>query len=135
MKTYSELIKLKTFEERLEYLIKANKIGDPTFGGNRYVNQIFYKSPIWKATRDKIIIRDHGCDLGIEGLEIYDRILIHHINPIDYDDLLEMNPNVLDPENLITTSFDTHNLIHYGSFEKVSTLDGMRRPNDTIPWR
>lgn len=135
IRTYSELITLPTFEERFEYLRLGGKVGAETFGFDRYLNQIFYKSDKWLSVRDKVIIRDNGCDLGIEGREIYGRILVHHINPITMDDIVNHSSWILDPEYLITTVKNTHDAIHY-SDESLLIKDPIeRRKNDTCPWR
>lgn len=134
IRSYSELIKLQDFNSRLEYLFIGDMIGRETFGNSRWLNQKFYTSSEWLRTRDNIIIRDKGCDLGIEGCELSKRnIIVHHINPITEEDLLYMRPNVFDPENLISTSRRTHNQIHYGILEKQVLIE--RSPNDTCPWR
>lgn len=135
IRTYSELITLPTFEERFEYLRLGGKVGAETFGFDRYLNQIFYKSDKWLSVRDKVIIRDNGCDLGIEGREIYGRILVHHMNPITMDDIVNHSSWILDPEYLITTVKNTHDAIHY-SDENLLIKDPIeRRKNDTCPWR
>lgn len=134
IKTYSELIKLDNYNDRLEYLYIGDKIGNQTFGNNRWINQRFYTSAEWQATRDKIIIRDLGCDLGVEGCELRNgNIIVHHINPITEDDLINMRPIVFDPENLICTSRKTHNHIHYGIQQDNVYVE--RTPNDTCPWK
>ena len=140
IKTYSELITIPTFEERFEYLKLDGQVGVETFGFNRYLNQAFYKSDEWLSIRDYVITRDNGCDLGMEGYEIYGQILIHHINPITIDDVLNLNPCLTDLENLICVTNTTHNMIHYGLY-KNSTIGGSliygadRKPNDTCPWK
>lgn len=135
IRSYSELITLPTFEERFEYLRLGGKVGAETFGFDRYLNQIFYKSDKWLSVRDKVIIRDNGCDLGIEGREIYGRILVHHMNPITMDDIVNHSSWILDPEYLITTVKNTHDAIHY-SDENLLIKDPIeRRKNDTCPWR
>ena len=135
IRTYSELIKLPTFEERFEYLKLSGTVGEDTFGWDRYLNQVFYKTPMWRRTRDKIIVRDCGCDLGISDREIYDRIYIHHMNPIAFDDIVNNTEYLTNPEYLICTSFDTHNAIHYGNAESIVRMPCERRANDTCPWR
>ena len=135
IKTYSELITIPTFEERFEYLKLDGQVGVETFGFNRYLNQAFYKSDEWLSIRDYIITRDNGCDLGMEGYEIYGRILIHHINPITKDDIIQRNRILLDPENLITTVKRTHDAIHYGDSNLLMKAPIERRKNDTCPWR
>ena len=134
-KTYSELIKLETFEDRFQYLRLDGIVGEETFGFDRYLNQFLYKSDEWKLCRRDIIIRDNGCDLGCEGFEVYGRILIHHINPITVDDIVNRNPKVFDPENLILTSHNTHQAIHYGNEDLLILAPIERSKNDTSPWR
>ena len=135
IKTYSELITIPTFEERFEYLKLDGQVGVETFGFNRYLNQAFYKSDEWLSIRDYVITRDNGCDLGMEGYEIYGRILIHHINPITKDDIIQRSRILLDPENLITTVKRTHDAIHYGDSNLLMKAPIERRKNDTCPWR
>lgn len=135
IKTYSELITLPTFEERYRYLRLSGNVGEETFGFDRYLNQMFYRSQRWKEVRDFVIIRDNGCDLGVEGYEIYGRILIHHMNPITLRDIEYETEFLLDPEYLITTVHNTHNAIHYGDESLLITAPVERRPNDTCPWR
>lgn len=135
IRTYSELIRISTFEERFHYLKLNGVIGTDTFGFDRYLNQLFYKSDEWKSLRNEIIIRDNGCDLGVEGYEIYSRILIHHMNPITIDDILEHSDFLLNPEYLITTRLSTHNAVHYGDEKLLNKALVERRPNDTCPWR
>ena len=135
IKTYSELITIPTFEERFEYLKLDGQVGVETFGFNRYLNQAFYKSDEWLSIRDYVITRDNGCDLGMEGYEIYGRILIHHINPITKDDIVQRSRILLDPENLITTVKRTHDAIHYGDSNLLMRAPIERRKNDTCPWR
>lgn len=134
-RTYSELIKLKTFEERFEYLKLSGAVGKDTFGFDRYLNQKFYRTPEWKKIRDYVIVRDGGCDLGIHDRDIYDRIIIHHMNPITVTDICSHSDQILDPEQLICTSFRTHNAIHYGDISLVNQKPVERTPNDTCPWR
>ena len=134
-KTYTEMCSLPTFEERFRYLQLNGAVGSATFGGARYLNQALYKSDLWKRTKRKIILRDNGCDLGIEGREIMDNVYVHHINPITPEDIINRNPIVFDPENLVTVSLNTHNAIHYGSEDILFKLPEERRPNDTCPWR
>lgn len=135
MRTYSELVLLPTFKERFEYLKLSSVVGKDTFGFDRYLNQQFYRTPVWKKVRDTVIIRDNGCDLGVEGYEIYDRILIHHMNPITADDIIKHSDWILDPNQLICTSFRTHNAIHYGDISLIDKQPTIRKPNDTCPWR
>lgn len=135
IRTYSELVLLPTFEERFEYLKLDGCVGESTFGSKRYLNQILYKTNRWLSLRDKIIIRDNGCDLGIPGREIFGRILVHHIDPITIDDILNENPKVFDPDNLIAVSHITHEAIHYGSADLLMRDPVERRANDTCPWK
>jgi len=137
IKTYSELIKYKTYEDRLKYLAIGNGVGDETFGAQRYLNQEFYRSEFWKRIRRQVIFRDDGCDLGLESEPIYGRPLIHHINPITIDDILERSPLATNSEYLITVSHDTHNAIHYGDVEGylMGRVPASRYPNDTCPWK
>ena len=135
IKTYSELILLPTFEERYRYLRLSGRIGDETFGFDRYLNQVFYRSQKWKSVRDFVIVRDNGCDLGVEGHEIHGRIIIHHMNPITLEDIERESEFLLDPEFLITTIHNTHNAIHYGDESLLIQAPIERRKNDTCPWR
>lgn len=135
IRTYSELIKLQTFEERYRYLKLGGKVGEETFGFDRYLNQAFYRSKEWKSIRDKIIVRDNGCDLGIEGREIFGRIIIHHMNPVTVQDIIDQTDYLLNPEYLITTVKNTHDAIHYGSESLLITIPKERTKNDTCPWR
>lgn len=135
IRTYSELITLPTFNDRFQYLKLNGQVGESTFGFDRYLNQLFYKSDEWLRLRDQIIIRDNGCDLGIEGREIHGRILIHHMNPIRKEDILNRSRYLLDPEFLICTVKRTHDAIHYGDENLLLTIPKERRKNDTCPWR
>lgn len=135
IRTYSELITLPTFEERFQYLKLNGQVGKSTFGFDRHLNQLFYKSDEWLRLRDQIIIRDNGCDLGVEGREIHGRILIHHMNPIRKEDILNRSRYLLDPEFLICTVKRTHDAIHYGDENLLLTIPKERRKNDTCPWR
>ena len=135
IKTYSELIKLKTFEERYEYLRLGGIVGKETFGFDRYLNQTFYKTDEWLSIRDHVIVRDNGCDLGIEGREIHSRILVHHMNPITKEDILSRSEYLLNPEYLICTIKSTHDAIHYGDEDLLTTIPVERRKNDTCPWK
>ncbi len=135
IRTYSELITLPTFMERYKYLQIGGTVGADTFGFDRYLNQAFYKSEEWKSIRRHVIIRDCGCDLGIEGREIHERILIHHINPISEEDILDRSDLLLNPEYLISTSHRTHNAIHYGDDSILIDMPLERRKNDTCPWK
>lgn len=135
IKTYSELVRLHTFEERFEYLKLKGSVGKDTFGHNRYLNQVFYTSQEWRRLRDEIIIRDNGCDLGIEGREIGSKIYIHHLNPLGANDILTHSEYLMNPEYLICTSFETHNAIHYGDINLLPRDPIERKRNDTCPWR
>lgn len=135
IRTYSELITLPTFEERFDYLKLDGRVGEATFGSKRYLNQILYKTARWLSRRDSIIIRDNGCDLGVPGREIRGRILVHHIDPITIEDVLNENPKVFDPENLITIADMTHNAVHYSNSDILIKDPIERRMNDTCPWR
>lgn len=136
-KSYSELVKLPTYEDRLKYLSLKGNVGDMTFGGHRYLNQKFYSSKEWKDCRRKVLLRDKCCDLACEDREIYRGAIVHHINPITIKDIVMRSKEVLDPENLITVSRRTHELITYGREEDVSSksLPMERAKNDTCPWR
>ena len=136
IRTYSELITLPSFEERYEYLRLFGKVGQETFGFDRYLNQAFYQGdPEWKRVRDKVIIRDNGCDLGIDGREIYGKILVHHMNPITKEDILTRSIMLLNPEYLICVTKQTHDAIHYGDSNLLMKDPIERKPNDTCPWR
>lgn len=135
IKTYSELITIPTFEERYRYLRLTGRVGEETFGFDRYLNQIFYNSREWKDIRDYVIVRDGGCDLGIEDREILGKILIHHMNPIRQEDILRRSKFLLDPEYLISTVHNTHNAIHYGDESLLILAPIERTKNDTCPWR
>lgn len=136
IKSYSEMIRLNTFLERFEYLKLKGKVGDETFGYSRYLNQHFYHTREWKNVRDQVIIRDNGCDLAVFDREIRDRILIHHINPITEEDILDRNPLVFDLDNLVCVSKLTHDAIHYGDSNLLpSDTIVIRTKNDTCPWR
>ena len=136
IRSYSELIKLPTFEERFEYLRLSAIVGDPTFGYERFLNQVFYRSPEWKRIRNEVIRRDDGCDLAIEDRPIADRIEIHHIVPITSDDLENNGDLLYDLNNLVCTSPNTHKAIHYGDMSLITRSEPIvRRPNDTCPWK
>ena len=134
-KTYSELITIPTFSERLRYLLLDGTVAAPTFGENRYLNQQLYRSQDWQRVRRQVIIRDCGNDLGVEGYSIANGILIHHINPITEKMILEADPEIFNLDNLILTCRDTHNIIHYGDAALIKEDWKPRTPNDTIPWR
>lgn len=135
IRTYSELCQRSTFEERFDYLRLNGSVGKDTFGFDRYLNQQFYRSSEWKRIRDRVILRDNGCDLGVEGYEIRGRILIHHINPISVEDIHTMSDLLMNPEYLICVSHRTHNAIHYGDESLIITAPIERTQNDTCPWR
>lgn len=135
IKTYSELIKLKTFEERYKYLQLGGAVGKDTFGYDRYLNQQFYKTTEWRRLRDELIVRDNGCDLAMSGYELYGRIYLHHMNPVSKDDVLNRTDYLTNPEYLICTSFNTHNAIHYGDESLLVTVPIERSANDTCPWK
>ncbi len=133
MRNYNELIQLSSFSERLQYLRLDGIVGKDTFGFDRYLNQQFYKSRQWKSIRNAVIIRDNGCDIGIDGCEIFGKILIHHMNPITAEDIYHQSDILINPLYLITVSHDTHNAIHYGSVVSNEVVE--RSPNDTCPWK
>ena len=135
IRTYSELSKLTTFEERFEYLRLDGSVCESTFGFDRYLNQVFYRSQRWKMIRDRVIIRDNGCDLGIEDRMIYGKIIIHHMNPITIRDIEKESGYLLNPEFLIATTHNTHNAIHYGDENLLVTEPVTRTKNDTCPWK
>lgn len=135
IRTYSELILLPTFEERFKYLQLNGRVGDNTFGFDRYINQKFYRSAEWKRIRDYIIIRDNGCDLAADGYEIHGRILIHHMNPITISDIKFSTEYLMNPDYLICVTHNTHNAIHYGDEKQIITGPIVRTKNDTCPWK
>lgn len=135
IRTYSELIMYDSFLDRFRYLKLEGRVGRDTFGFDRYLNQILYNCDEWKEARRFVIIRDNGCDLGIEGRDINKGIIVHHMNPITIEDVKNRNPKIFDPEFLITTKLRTHNAIHYGNENAITTGPVERRPNDTILWR
>lgn len=136
IRTYSELITLPTFKERFNYLKLDGRVGTDTFGFDRYLNQQFYhRDPKWKQSRDFVIIRDNGCDLGVEGYEIHGKIIVHHMNPITMDDIVNKRDWIYDPEFLICTVHNTHNAIHYGDERLINNIPVERKPNDTCPWK
>lgn len=133
-RSYRDLRRLSTFEERFRYLALRGRVGRETFGFDRWVNQGFYKSREWRQARDQVIVRDSGCDLGVEGYEIYDKIYIHHINPITLEQIERGDPCLVDPDNLITVTHRTHNAIHYGNERLLPSPLVERRPGDTKLW-
>ena len=134
-RSYKELSRLATFEERFKYLQLKGAVGRDTFGFDRWFNQQFYRSAEWKHIRDSVILRDNGCDLGIPGREIYGKIIIHHLNPISLKDIEDNTDILMDPDNLITTTHMTHNAIHYGDDHLLMKDPIVRKPNDTCPWK
>lgn len=134
IRTYSELIRLETFEQRFEYLKLKGRIGEATFGFDRWINQGFYHSREWLLIRDQVIIRDNGCDLGIPGYEITSGLLVHHMNPLTLDDITSGVESVINPKYLITTSLQTHNAIHYGDENLLPRGPITRKPGDTNLW-
>lgn len=134
MRTYTELSRLYTFEDRFDYLRLVGNVGQATFGFDRYINQKFYRSKEWREIRSYVIVRDHGCDLGIEGRDLHTNILIHHMNPIDVTEISSGDSSLTDPEFLITTTHATHNAIHYGDITLLPKPFDERRPNDTKLW-
>lgn len=135
IRTYSELITFPTFEERYQYLRLNGSVGRETFGFDRYMNQFFYRSPEWKKVRNEVIARDNGCDLGVEGREIFGRVLIHHMNPISPEDIRGRSDLLLNPEFLITTVHNTHQAIHYGDESLLILSPIQRARHDTCPWK
>lgn len=135
IKTYSEVIELPTFLERFDYLKLGGRVGEETFGSDRYLNQILYRSTEWRNFRRDMIIRDNGMDLACEGFEIGGKILLHHINPLTEKDIIRLDPKIFDPENVICVSMMTHNAIHYGDESLLVTEPVIRKPNDTCPWK
>lgn len=135
IRTFKELSRLKTFEERFEYLKLSGAVGQDTFGFDRYLNQQFYRSQEWRVVRDFVILRDNGCDLGIEGYEIPGRVIIHHMNPITQEDIENRTERLLNPEYMICCSHNTHNAIHYGDVSLLPKDPITRTPGDTCPWK
>ena len=136
IKTYSELITLPTFTERFNYLKLNGQVAKETFGVERYLNQQFYHlDSKWKSSRDAVIIRDNGCDLGVEGYEIYGKIIVHHMNVVTIEDIIQKRDWIYDPEFLISTTHTTHNAIHYGSEHLLNNAPIERKPYDTCPWK
>lgn len=135
LRRYSELKRLSTFEERYRYLRLAGLIGETTFGFERFLNQALYRSQRWKLVRNQIILRDNGCDLGIDGYDIHDKIIIHHMNPLTREQMREPDESMFDPEYLICVSMATHNAIHYGDEGLLPHGPIIRKPNDMCPWK
>lgn len=134
IRTYTELSRIDGFLERFRYLVLKGQTGVATFGFDRHINQHFYRSTEWKQVRQHVIARDLGCDLGVADHEIYDKILIHHMNPMTVDDIASGNPDIIDPEYLISTTHKTHNAIHFGDEKQLPKLRVERRPGDTKLW-
>lgn len=132
---YSELIRLPTFKERYDYLKLGGAVGAETFGFDRYLNQTLYRSAEWKRFRNKIILRDNGCDLACDGYEICGKVLVHHIDPLTIEDVINRSFKIFDPENVICTTLDTHNAIHYGDASLLVLGPVDRTPYDTCPWK
>lgn len=135
IRCYSELIEIPTFEERFRYLQLNGFVGQDTFGFDRHMNQAFYQSREWKRVRDHVILRDNGCDLGVDGYTIYGKVLIHHMNPITVKDITTISDYLMNPEYLICVSHTTHNAIHYGDESLIPKGPIIRTPNDTCPWK
>lgn len=135
LRSYSELSRLRTFDERFRYLLLAGSVGVETFGFDRYVNQRFYRSEEWKHVRNIVIARDNGCDLGIEGRDINGRVYVHHMNPMSLEQINDHMDLILDPEYLVCMTFATHNAIHYGDESYITLAPVERQPNDMCPWK
>lgn len=134
LRTYTDLLRYQTLEARFRYLSLGGRVGESTFGFDRYINQQFYTSREWRRLRHDIIARDNGCDLGVDGYEIHDKIIIHHMNPMSVDDIVHGDDGILDPEFLITTTLKTHNAIHFGDERLLVKPFAERRPGDTKLW-
>lgn len=135
IRSYSELIKLPTFEERFNYLKLDGEVGRSTYGQDRIFNQVFYRSKEWRDFRNKVIARDNGCDLGIEDREIFDRLVVHHINPMTMKQLEAGGPDLFDMDNFICCSYNTHEAIHFGDEKMLIKTEFVeRRPGDTVLW-
>lgn len=135
IRRYSELKRLNGFMDRFEYLKLKGSVGEATFGFDRYLNQLLYTSDKWRSLRNQIIIRDNGCDLGVEGYDLHDRIIVHHMNPITIEDIKNATDDIFNPEYLICTSHRTHNAIHYGDEKLLTQLPVERKPGDTCLWK
>jgi hypothetical protein len=134
IRSYSELVRLETFEEKFEYLRLDGQVGNVTFGFDRWLNQQFYTSREWRQVRQEVIVRDWGCDLGVDGYEVHARLVIHHMNPMVSSDIVGGESDILDPEFLISTAHLTHNAIHYGNASLLPRPAVERRPGDTKLW-
>jgi hypothetical protein len=135
VRSYRELKRIESYEERFEYLRLKGAVGNATFGFDRYINQNFYRSAEWRRVRDEVIIRDNGCDMGVKGYDIHEKIIIHHMNPMTMAAIEEGAAEILDTDNLICVTHRTHNAIHYGNSELLIQPFVERQPNDTIPWK
>lgn len=135
IRTYSEAIRINDFKERYKYLQLFGEVGVDTFGYDRYLNQMFYHDPAWRDIRNKVIVRDNGCDLAYENRPIFSGLIVHHINPITKQDVLDRSSKLFDLDNLICVSPITHRAIHYGDERSIISEPAVRRPNDTCPWR
>lgn len=134
IRTYSELRRIDSFDERFRYLQLRGQVGEATFGFDRWINQEFYRSREWRRVRDHVIVRDNGCDMGVEDWEIHDGIYIHHMNPMTVADITSGDPSILDPEFLISVTHRTHNAIHYGDESLLPRPLVERKPGDTKLW-
>lgn len=135
VKTYSELVSIPSYLGRYHYLRIKGAVGAETFGYDRYLNQILYRSSEWRRFRRGIILRDNGMDMAFDGYEIFTRLIVHHIDPITVDDVLNRDPKVFNPENVVCVAFQTHQAIHYGDESLLPILPPERTPNDTCPWK
>ena len=134
-KTYLELIQLDSYDERFEYLKIGGFVGEETFGSDRYLNQALYTSPEWRKFRNRIIVRDNGCEMGLDNLKINKRVIIHHINPITPEDIVNRDPKIFDPNNVVCVSHALHQAIHYGDKNLLPVMPVERTPHDTCPWK
>lgn len=135
IRRYSELKNIRDFKDRYEYLKLKGVVGELTFGSDRYLNQLLYSSDKWRRLRNQIIIRDNGCDLGVEGYDLHDKIIVHHMNPITIEDIRNVSDSIFNPEYLICVSHKTHNAIHYGDERLLTQVPIERRPGDTCLWK
>lgn len=134
VRTYTELRRIASFEDRFKYLAVHSSIGVATFGFERWLNQAFYTSSVWRTCRHLVIVRDRGCDLGVEGYEVHDKVIVHHMNPVTVQQVEDRDPSIFDPEFLISVSHNTHNAVHYGNEKLLAKPLVERRPNDTKLW-
>lgn len=135
IRRYSELKRINNFKDRYEYLRLAGIVGESTFGFDRYLNQLLYTSDRWRKVRNEVIIRDNGCDLGVEGYDLHNRIIVHHMNPLSLEEVEKVNDDIFNLEYLICTSMRTHNAIHFGDESLLPKTPIERKPNDTCPWK